>query len=443
MDKMKVWKQGVELEINVIEKTKPFGTKNYDLHLFIEEKLSGNVSSRIYFDDNKPEFPSLPFETLPELEGHLIKIFDEIFDVLDQHNCYISLLGCYPFFRDYCSGHIHTSILNYKEDSWLEMRRKLYNAQPLLALLSANSPVQLGEYLGSDVRLMFSSWATPVEYEDNCSSHWMALAKGRKGPTLECRIPSAGPLFQILGIANIIRVLLEDNDSDIPVLNAVDLFKRTAKYGTDTIVPIRLPKKITYKGIDYRVVDVKLVDLWRVYFEDNKDLIKENIKDCKTYKEIMLFYESLANGVSVSDRMLGVWENTKREEISKTIDAITRMSYESTPVLESLPLPNNKMHTPDIPITLEEFKKIVESVRIPDIKTYPSEKDIESYLLSIDLEEILPIFNKLQKGEVSKRMFLNRTLKELQDLNVIRVNGDLVEKADNYNYVIQILEDLL
>jgi len=342
---MEVYKQGVEIEFNVLRKSKYF-KRIGSIHDHFLSVCKEKVSNRFYYDDGKPEFPSIPFITLPELEEY-----------------YLSLLGAFPYYYDYCSGHIHTSIKKWDEDSWIQMRDKLYNAQPLIALLSANSPIRVKEYLGSDVRLMLSNWSAPVPYGEKTSHHWMALAKGRHTPTLECRIPSSGPLFQILGIANIIRVLLNDEDTDIPILSTIETFRRVAKYGTETLVDVRLPKKITYHGVKYNVVKVKIVDLFRMYLKDNLSVIKEGIKDCKLYKEIMAFYESIASGVSVSDKILGLWQSKGGEEFVETLHKFNEASYKLKPSLGDLPLPKNKIILPEVSVTIQKINIVRDIIR--------------------------------------------------------------------------------
>jgi len=445
---MEVYKQGVEIEFNVLRKSKYF-KRIGAIHDHFLSVCKEKVSNRFYYDDGKPEFPSIPFITLPELEEHLSSIFKNVFSLADKKEYYLSLLGAFPYYYDYCSGHIHTSIKKWDEDSWIQMRDKLYNAQPLIALLSANSPIRVKEYLGSDVRLMLSNWSAPVPYGEKTSHHWMALAKGRHTPTLECRIPSSGPLFQILGIANIIRVLLNDEDTDIPILSTIETFRRVAKYGTETLVDVRLPKKITYHGVKYNVVKVKIVDLFRMYLKDNLSVIKEGIKDCKLYKEIMAFYESIASGVSVSDKILGLWQSKGGEEFVETLHKFNEASYKLKPSLGDLPLPKNKIILPEVSVTLEEFKEIIKHVSSSlDFPIFP-EGDIVDLINDIEKINIVrDIIRECKKyGDTSIRIpksIRNLYLKYKVLKESDRRPGSLVP-GPNFTYLTQILEgrDLL
>jgi len=443
---MEVFKQGLELEFNVIEINKYFkrigGAHDYFLSL-CKDKISG----RFYWDDGKPEYPSVPYESLAGLEEHLYKIFNQVFTLADKKNYYLSFLGTFPYYADYCSGHIHTSIKQWNEDSWKEMRDKLYNAQPLIALLSANSPIRFKEYIGSDVRLMLSTWASPVSYGDDSSHHWMALAKGRHTPTLECRLPSSGPLFQLLGIANIIRVLLSDEDTDIPVLNTHDTFHRVTKYGTEALVDIKLPKKITYHGIKYNTVKVKIVDLFKMYLKDNLSLIKENIKDCKLYKEILGFYESIASGVSVSDKILGLWQTMNGEEFVEANYVFDRTSYSLKPYFEKLPLPKNKILLPEVSISLEEFQEILKHISSSiDFPIFPESEIIEVINAPDKVELLKDLIKECKKyGETSINLPLKLRDLYLKHKIFIEHKPRRYIPGPNFNYVVQLLEgsDLL
>jgi len=445
---MEVFKQGIEIELNVINKEKYFKRIGI-IHDRFLTLCKEKISSRFYFDDNKPEFPSIPYITLPELEAHLSSIFKETFSLAEKKNYYLSLLGSFPYYYDYCSGHIHTSIKKWDEDSWIQMRDKLYNAQPLIALLSANSPIRTKEYLGSDVRLMLSNWSSPVPYGDKTSHHWMALAKGRHTPTLECRIPSSGPLFQLLGIANIIRVLLNDEDTDIPVISTVETFRRVAKYGTEALVDVRLPKKITYHGVKYNVVKVKIIDLFKMYLKDNLSVIKEGIKDCKLYKEIMAFYESIASGVSVSDKILGLWQNKGGEEFVEILHKFNETSYKLRPSLEKLPLPKNKIILPELSVSLEEFKEIIQHVSSSiDFPIFPEGDIVDLINTREKLHLIRDIIRECKKYGDTSISSPEHMLELYLKHKVLKPNkvrpGSLVP-GPNFPYLVQILEgsDLL
>jgi len=211
----KVFKQGVELELSIINLHNPM-LKDGSLHSAVYDRIR-DICDNVYWDDSKPEFPSKPYESLGSLEDHIRENISAFQSVAEDYGGSISFLGNFPLYRDFCSGHIHTSLELMDNETWFYMKQVLYNVQPLLAYASANSPVIEGQYRANDVRLLFSNWAEFTEFDEKDPSHYLALACGNGGLTLECRIPSSAPLAQIIGVAAMIRAILENEDAPIPM----------------------------------------------------------------------------------------------------------------------------------------------------------------------------------------------------------------------------------
>ncbi|MEM2260810.1 MAG: hypothetical protein QXK24_00015 [Ignisphaera sp.] len=444
MEPFKVYKQGIELEINIIEPTNPFN-KYVELHEQAE-KIFRKIYERVYFDDLKPEFPSLAYENLGDLSEHISQFMSLFIDKVETKDWKISLLGNFPYFYDFCSGHIHTSIVNKQADSWLEMRKKLFNAQPLIAYISANSPILQQIYRASDVRLAFSSWARFVDYNDRTEDHWCSLAKGERGETLECRLPSAGPLFQIIGIANILRTILESGEEVSPIHNCEEIFNNVVLYGSKAIVPIYLPYKVNCYGYSTKKIYVRIVDLFRMFIEENKDKLKEQLKYCpsKLRDDILDFYQLLAKGVTMSDIILYVWSQS-RKEIVDFIHYLTKRSYSIERIIPTLPMPppdiNQVVPIEQEVLTLEEFKQLIETVNIEPLQC--SEIDVLKYILyaakKSEIEDILGLIrmNQYLTKDITR---YHPLVEQLIELNVLKEEEDRIVPSSNFPIFIQLKE---
>jgi hypothetical protein len=440
----------VELEGNIIPIEKsPFIRYEGD-HQLAEGEFR-NIFSRFYFDDNKPEFPSDPYPTLGELADHLAYVIQKCLGICEEEKWIYSLLGNYPYYDDFCSGHIHTSLKGMSPESWVEMSKILFNAQPLIALLSANSPIFGGVYRASDVRLAFSSWSRFTEFGDSNGDHWMALAKGENGDTLECRIPSSSPLFQIIGIAGVIRLLLEDSDNQsLPVFNNEEIYERVVMYGSRSVIPIYLPSSITYSGIKTKKVYVPITELWRSFYTSNKDRLKEILEDVSATlkKEVFDFYETVAEGNTVSDKILEQWNRTEdKSEYRFFVQKLTKDSYNLVPIINSLPNPGNDI-LPKLEdhISIEEFKDIIDNLKIEDLPSTERFIDLMDLLVDPHMKDFHNIITAIQKAKGSlQSLFSSRLVNKLLMLDVVKedeLTGNLIP-SKNFLSALQLLEDAI
>jgi len=367
-------------------------------------------------------------------------------DVAESNQWRLILLGNFPYWTDYCSGHIHTSIKGGNRDSVNLLRKKLFNAQPLIALLSANAPIRNGIYQGSDVRLLFSSWAQFTPFNDSTGSHWLAIARGNnRASTVEVRIPSAGPLHQIIGIAALIRVLIEDQDTIYENVDTEENYNRVIKWGTKALFEIKLPTSITYHGLAQRRVFVKAVDLWKNYLKDNRDLLKEatSTLSSRIKHGVRDFYEMIANGVSISDRVLGLWQNMRgRQKKAIELEKLTKRSYQGEPYFLNFPLPKRQLTLNKDYVTVEDLKEIIQNIRLnlgedqfdPDFYSI-----INECLTEADLRRV--ILSLLYKDQIQVgRMHLIK-YSRLNDLNVLKVKGDTIQRGENFEYAVQLLRE--
>jgi len=417
----------------------------------LAETEFNNIFSRFYFDDNKPEFPSDPYPTLGELSDHLSYIIQKCLGICEEEKWIYSLLGNYPYYDDFCSGHIHTSLQRMTPESWVEMNKILFNAQPLIALLSANSPIYGGVYRASDVRLAFSSWSRFTEYGDSNGDHWMALAKGENGDTLECRIPSSSPLFQIIGIAGLVRLLLEDEDTQtLPVFNNEEIYERVIMYGSRAIIPIYLPYSVTYSGTKTRKLYIPITELWSSFYSSNKDRFKEILDDVHSSlkKEIFDFYETVAKGYTVSDKILEQWNRTEdKSEYRFFVQKLTKDSYNLVPLVKSLPNPeNNILPQLENHISLEEFKEIINNLKLEDLPSTERFIDLMELLVDPLRKDIQNIILSIQRNkEITQSFIPSRILDKLLMLDVIkedRNSGNLIP-SKNFLPALQLLEDVV
>ena len=447
---MKVYKQGIELEGFVIEEDKTPLVKDHSLHADMTDLFRNRIFHKYYFDDSKPEFPSNPYKSVGGLANHLSSVISGATDLAKEKGINYILIGCFPFWQDFASGHIHTSLVGMKEDTWKEMKRKLYNAQPMIALLSANSPLMKGVFKASDVRLSFSSWSRFTDFDRDTSDHYMALAMGEGGATLECRIPSSSSLYQILGIAVFIRILLEDEDTTLPIFYTREIFDRVTKYGSETLVPIGLPKGVTYHGVKLKKAHVRITDLWRLYYKENYDLFKEKLKDCnpRVREGVLKFYDLIANGLTVSDLVLDYWNSLRNKgDIVKTLQRLTEETYNyKSTIQDILPIPKRK-YIPPLPkrITIEEFKDLIDHLQIREL-TPVEVDDILKLIFSTRIRtyEMFNVISDISSQGYSNGRLHRDLLRELKSFDIVKEkrNPDrVILPGKNFPIFVQLLEE--
>jgi len=359
--KYEIDKQGVEIEIQLADKNIRIA-KATDPR--IDYAKLGEISGGWHSDDAKVEFSSSPYTDIGDLGVNVASIVSKGMKLISS-GVHPITIGCTPFFEDFASGHIHTSIIDMKKKSWIEMRRKLFNAQPLIALLSLNSPV-VGSLVAGDVRLLLSKWSRFSDYESTSMDHWMALAYGMDGATLEVRIPSSGPIQQILGILLLIRVILKEDVPSYPILNTKENWNEVINYGSASMTRILLPTSITYHGLKNSECLIRSTDLWKAYLIDNKDNFKTELEKLpsKLRSRVEEFYEYVANGHTLSD---GIYQSLmKFKDRSRFIDFLSSMSigtYCGASIFDYLPKdPPSLYPVAEKYMTLDEFRDLVNKI---------------------------------------------------------------------------------
>ena len=360
-------KQGIEIEHQMVDSNSPL-EKTRDSWNYPH----ANYGS-FHMDDNKLEWSSYVFSNIAEMEHALSSDICAGIENLLPANILGLTIGCHPYYRDFASAHIHTSIKNMHKDAWKELRQKLYNAQPLIALLSQNSPM-LHVLRAGDVRLRLSSWSTFSEFDSESTSHYASLAYGCNGNTLEVRIPSSGPLFQVLSIATLIRVILESEEVSIPLIPTKDNWNAVINYGSASICNIGVPVKVSYSGIKYKPMMVKTTDLFKIFYEENKELFNKQLNGVtSTVKnQIDHFYEFVSNGLTLSDAVFAVLKQyeKKPEDGIQELFELFYNSYKGNDIFPRLPEKiNSFMPIVNDYISIDKLNEEIEKLKnIPLIK---------------------------------------------------------------------------
>jgi hypothetical protein len=439
-------KQGVEIEIQIVDK------ETLDRFSRVNNMLDGlrKISDCFHPDDGKYEFSSLPFHDLRELEDHLKSDFLPGMELLKKHLDPI-LLGCTPFYADYASGHIHTSIKDMNNDIWLELRRKLFNAQPLIALLSQNSPICQNEKY-ADYRLAKSSWSTFSDFESTNTGHWMSLAYGMNGTTLEVRIPSAAPLPQILGVATLIRVLLEEDSFIYQAANVKQNWDNVIRYGSSSISDIAVPKGIDYSGFKMKVLKVKTTDLWKIYFQENLDIFKKLLSQfsSKVSGDILKFYDFISRGHTISDSIYELVEKEKNEnKLSRYLVDFSIKSCKDDSMFNYL----NEDPSPFMPviertISIDELKEIVDKLEThPFYNDLLKVKDYSSVIPEVRTNFDLIVIDATKsiidhESTDAYLSYFKRELKQYVESNIFNIKDERLVPGKEFVPFVQVLTDL-
>ena len=439
-------RQGVEIEIQIVDKetTNRFSRSNNIL-----DRLR-KISDCFHPDDGKYEFSSLPFAELSKLEEHLKHDFVPGMELLNKHLNPI-LMGCTPFYSDYASGHVHTSIKNMDNDSWIELRRKLFNAQPLIALLSQNSPVCDNEKYG-DYRLAKSNWAGFSDFESTNTGHWMSLACGMNGTTLEVRIPSSAPLPQILGIVTLIRVLLEEDSFIYQAANVKQNWDNVIRYGSSSISDICVPKGINYSGFDMKLIKVRTTDLWRVYFQENIDTFKRflSLFSSKMSGEIFKFYNFISKGHTISDSIYELIDKEKNE--NKLSDYLVDFSIKSSKKESMFNFlnedPSSFMPVIERTISVDELKEIID--KLEDHPFYNNLLKVKDYSFIIPEKRtnFEPVVIEVTKFIIDHGFtplyvsYFKKELKQYLDSKIFDIKNERLYPGKEFNPFVQVLTEI-
>jgi len=452
---VKVYKQGIELEMFVIQRDEI--DIDYDLHENITEDFKEKISSRFYFDDGKPEYPSRPYSDLRGLYDNLKTTLDYASEIANaEYDADIMLIGTYPFNseREFASGHIHTSLRKpdnslATEREILTLRNRLYNAQPLIACISQNSPIIDGMFQVKDTRLYYSEWAEFTEFGDTSDSHYLALAVNQPVPdvaTLEVRIPSSSNPVHLIAIANVIKALLNRDDYPVAMEYTPTTWERILKYGAKAIVPLKLPKTISYYGFKYTSVNVEMSTLFKIFIDEYKDELKDGIASLPVsiQDHIWKLYQRITEGYTISDYVIEHWKSL--DDKWKLLDLYVKMSnkpiwVERKPSRVYSPILENK-------ITYEELMEIARDLE-HSYEISDDVKEVYNALQSLDNSSkriMAKILSKISiEGEMFFLPFSSRdelVLGTLMDLEAIEeVSHDRYGKGKRFELVAQVLED--
>ena len=444
--KYSVNKQGIEIEVISIEKN------SLEKHLTSSKILDHlkKISSKFHLDDGKYEFSSLPFNHLGELEDHLKSDFVPGLEYLDKEVNPI-LMGCSPFFIDFASGHVHNSIEDMSNEKWIELRRKLYNAQPLIALLSQNSPV-VGDIKVADVRLVRGLASRFTDFESTNTAHYMSLALGLGGATLEVRIPSASSLTQILGIVALIRTLLEEETYVYQSANVQSAWDNVIRYGSSAINRILIPKGLSYQGVNLKEIVVKVTDLWKIYLSENIDLIKSIISQfsSRTQSDILEFYNFIAEGHSISDSIYEIISKEPNSELlSNKLRDFSIQTSKGKSIFQFLNKhPESFMPLIERAYSIEEINEIIEKMqKNPMLKSISQYNDYFSMFYRPDFQWLEgPVLSTIKKiidqNEIETSKVEQGILEYLVNLKVLKIKDKMILRGENFLEIVQMFHDL-
>ena len=354
MGKFSISKQGIEVELQTLDKYRPIEKTNTD----------SPPITNFHPDDGKVEYSSKPYDSLGDLADALSKDINSAMNYMHEHRVIALPIGCQPYYKDFASGHIHTSVTDMSKDKWLELRQKLFSSQPLIALLSQNSPM-LFSLRAADVRLLLSTWSAFTDYDSTSTSHYQSLAYGQNGSTLEIRIPSSGPLYQLIAVAALIRVILKNDDAPMPVLPTKENWSNVISYGSSSLCTIGIPTGITYDGIKNKSITVKTVDLFKVFYEENLDCFKSELSTVKPVirKQVEKFYDMVSNGITLSDVVFSIVKSNEPNQAITGLYDIFYNSYNDNDVFNLLPKAESYMPIISKYYTITELKDAMASIK--------------------------------------------------------------------------------
>jgi hypothetical protein len=435
----KVDMQGIEIEVNEVNKTTGIEKGHYnDPHGLNEVVGSGNLW---HPDDGKSEFSSKPFHTLGEMEEHLIKYVGPALEHMSKEVIPITM-GCTPFFSDFASAHVHTSVKGMSNSTWVMLRQKLCSFQPFIALLSQNSPI-VNALRAADVRLFLSNWAILTDYDSVNEAHWMAIAYGQNGATIEVRLPSSGPMHQALAVANFIRVALEEDIDPLPVPNINYNFDNVIKYGSSSLTKIALPKaSLRIDGIARKSVLLKTTDLFKIFYEDNKPLFEEGLKTMSNQcaEEVRKFYNFIAEGHTLSDSIYDIvadmFQTNRDNEIAPWLSKLMTASYSNKSIWSELPTKPK----PFMPV-LEKYYSVEEVIKSLDVA---KANTIADRIRGIQKDELEIFLNKdglIYNSNFRTLMYDISTRGVITQKNYSGISKKLLDNMVEHNILTKISEE--
>jgi hypothetical protein len=450
MSNFEVNKQGIEIETQQIDKV---STKSKYVNGLRFGPLT-DIHHGFHQDDGKVEFSSEPFANLGDMESHLRVNYGAGLREMAK-DFYPITMGCTPFFFDFASGHVHTSTKGMTEGTWVNLRQKLFSAQPLIDLLSQNSPI-VGSVRAADVRLLLSNWSTFTDFDSKEEAHWFAVAYGMKGQTIEVRIPSSGPLFQLLAVAAMIRVVIEDDGAAIALPDIKTNWSRVINYGSSSISRVAIPSSLRYDGFKQKDISVKTTDLWKVFYEDYAEPFDKILNQLSTpmKNDIKEFYKFIANGHTLSDSYYAIIDkmvtDNKETDIARVLSDITIKSYSGGGAFDILPSnPDPFMPIIEKFLSIKEMKDICTKLRKPDIinRFNVIDNDIaNAFLDGINGITSNPytsdLILRLRRGDTVAINAVNaNSLRCLVTTNIAQVVGNNITKGTNFNIAVALAKE--
>lgn len=441
--------QGIEIEFQQISKSNPKAR-----HEDVFGGRLGHIHSGYHQDDGKVELSSSAHKSLGELEEELKAAVSA--GLSEMYKSYYPVtIGCPPFFSDYASGHIHTSVKNMNSSTWVLLRQKLFSSQPLINLLSQNSPIVNGVF-AADVRMVLSSWSSFTDYDSANAGHWLSIAYGRRGATIENRIPSSGPLFQILAVAALLRVIIEDDCIPMPMAETERNWHRTIKYGSSAIWEVSVPKNVLrFDGCKYEPLTARATDVWKYFYEANEEKFDKTLSSLSANmrNQIKDFYRFVAEGHTLSDAYFDLMCEMmpKRDnKIAETLYKISALSYSDGNVFDILSR-NPRNFTP----VIEKFYSIDEVI---DIVNKPAINDMANKLRTVSNDLINSFFSDRvgiadgmstniliqlrNNNQINSSYIEENIIKKLKYGGIIKVNDDgNITKGENFDIAIALAKE--
>lgn len=448
-------KNGIELEMDIKRDNR------LENSIALEE-FRRSISSRFYYDDGKPEYPSRPYNNLGDLEDEILSVIKGIYEITEHHNWKVLMLGTDISSNNrFSSAHVHQSISKIPTERDIKLiRERLASIQHFIALLGQNSNILNGKITYcKDARLGYSIWSEFTPYETNNFSHYLSLATGLSGhsnvATLEVRIPSSSCLLEQL-FGNIILIRTFSRLLDVPILPLSDTrksFYRVVRFGGEAVIPILKPLGVGYLGIKGKKVYVKVSELFKLLLKDDiiKDLMKESLSQLSTSlrKRVIEFYNTITKGHTISDYI---------ESTYKSVDDIN--SLES---ILSEALKNSYLNKESFKNVLVEPKENTNNIFVPSltleelnemIKKYDTSFIFEDYFENI--EEILEtskysvkknkftrlVFYKLSKTNKLSNVLISQLNNSLQDFLIEKkIITSNYKKGDKFYLIFQLAKD--
>jgi len=364
--KFDINKQGIEIEFQMLDGKNYIGVnKNYRMGDL------ARIDGGYHIDDDKIELSTKPYTHLGGLENALCDSVAGAIEHLEENTDVLPYtIGCQPFEKDFASAHIHTSTKNMDRETWITLRQKLWSAQPLIDLISQNSPI-LYNLRAADVRMLLCQWAHVPPFDSEETSHYMSIAWGENGNTIEVRIPSSGPLSQPLAVATLIRVILQDDYEPIPLISTKENWKNVINYGSSSLCRIGIPYKVSYEGLKYNSMLVKSTDLFKIFYQENYDLFKEELDyfSASTSGQVSKLFELIAAGYTLSDVVYAIYQENIKEpnKVNKILYDIFSRTYMRKDMFLKFPEVKSFMPIINEYYSMDDLREIVDKFKVSPI----------------------------------------------------------------------------